>query len=476
MAQDLRSIPYSEEAEKAVLGAMLIDTNSIGTAILKLTEASFYIEKHRYIFTALNKIYNSHQTADFVSIISQLEKDGHIDQVTRDYIVELGNFVPSSANIDYYIKIVHEKALYRQLINIGNELIQKSYEQGTEASELIESLDSTMINLANKLTDANQLKSLYEITIKLLDKYEQRKNSGLIAGVSSGFSDIDKLTNGWQNTDLIVVAGRPSMGKTAFALNLGFNAALDFLNIFNKQKKEQLKIEREEERVKVKKKAVVIFSLEMSQDQLATRSLQAAKIDDDKLNKCTLTEADFIRLTKVLGEYAELPIFIQDEANLSIEKLRIIARKLKREVSAGLLIIDYLQLMEAKAESRVQEISKISRGLKLLAKELDIPIIALSQLSRALEQRQNKRPILSDLRDSGTIEQDADTVLFLYRPEYYKSNDDSSEFVQSGSDDFEGKTEVIIAKQRNGPLGTVDLRFLPKQQKFNSIEYVHKPG
>ncbi|MCB0278413.1 MAG: replicative DNA helicase [Calditrichaeota bacterium] len=476
MASDLRSAPFSEEAEKAVLGAMLIDTKAIGTAVISLSEASFYIDKHGFIYKALVQIYDSNNTADFVSIISQLEKNDHIDQVSRDYIIELGNFVPSSANIDYYIRIVKEKEQYRSLINVCNELIQKAYSQEDDVTELLDRAESEVFRLAEsgETKGYEHVKSAINRVMENLEKLHSKKTE--LTGIDTGYKELNVKTAGWQNSDLIILAGRPSMGKTAFVLNLAQNAAISFNKSFQSETKEfdkhKLEAEQKGESLTLAKphqQSVAIFSLEMGMDQLVQRLITTtAMIDGTKIRTGGLQEQDWIKLSNSIGQLYELPIFIDDDAGLSLMELRAKCRRLKVEKNAGLIIIDYLQLMEVSgAESRQQEISKISRSLKILAKELNVPIIALSQLSRALEQRNDKRPMLSDLRESGSIEQDADVVMFIHRPEYYK--------IESFDDDTptENMAEVIIGKQRNGPIGDVRLTFLKQFGKFADPDTIH---
>jgi replicative DNA helicase len=472
---DLKQLPFSEEAEKAVIGAMLIDSSAIGEVILELSESSFFIDKHRFIFATLSHLSNASISIDYVSVIDHLNSKGLLDRVKKEYIVELGDFVPSSANVMHYARIVKEKELARSLINTCNALISDAYSETEEVKTLLDKAETSIFSIAEN----NQTKS-YEIIkpilFRAMDHLENLHRSGSdITGVSTGFKDLDKLTAGWQNSDLIILAGRPSMGKTAAVLNFARNAAFAFLK---EAKEEQKKREGTPDTSAVEPKSVAFFSLEMGADQLVQRLLtMESMIDGSKIRTGNLAQEDWVKLSNSVGGLSDLPLYIDDSPGLNVVELRAKARRLKAEKNMQFLIVDYLQLMSGggREESRQQEISAISRNLKLLAKELNIPIIALSQLSRAVESRTDKRPQLSDLRESGSIEQDADIVGFVHRPEYYRIDqfpDDGTAFAGMST---EGMAEIIIGKQRNGALGDVRLRFLKNFGRFVETDLVHSP-
>lgn len=479
----LRTIPQADEAEKAVLGSMILDEKTIDTVVTSLSELSFHSDRNKKIFLALKELRDNSKTIDYINIINTLEHMGDLDLVSKEYLVEIGDFVPSAANIQHYIAVVKEKELYRSLINRCTSIIDESYEQKKDVYELIDSAEKQVFDLSQNKSELDY-EHVNPIIFRAMDRLQAlSQNKKDLTGVDTGFSKLNQLTSGWQNSDLIIIAGRPSMGKTALVLNFARNAA----DIFEKDAKEIAKeksleeaqeksITNPEEIARLEKiyeekerKSVVFFSLEMGADQLVNRLITSeAMVEGTKLRNGRLEADDWTKLSTRIGKLAELPLFIDDSPGLKILELRSKCRRLKSEKNIGLVILDYLQLMEGdNQENRQQEISAISRQLKLLAKEIKVPIIALSQLSRALESRNDKRPQLSDLRESGSIEQDADIVGFIHRPEYYKL---PQLFDETPS---EGMAEFIIGKQRNGPIGDVKLAFLKNYGKFADPDNVH---
>ncbi len=427
--------PQNLEAEMAVLGAILLQDEALDRAIELLDEQAFHKPAHRKIFCAARDLRERNEPVDVVTLSNELERRKELEQVGGSYyLTELVERTPSAANIEYHARIVLEKALRRRLIEVANEIALQAYEGEEQVYELIDQAEQKIFRLADRRLRKGfeSINPIMHETFAVIDKFHQRR--GGVTGVATGFSKLDELTAGLQNSELIVIAGRPSMGKTAFALNIAYHAAVH------------------------QGVTVGIFSLEMARHQLALRMLcTAARVDQHLVRTGRLAEQDWPKLSTTVGYLAEAPIFIDDTPAISALEVRAKARRLKAQHDLGLLIIDYLQLMRgpSQVENRQQEISMITQSLKALAKELNIPVVALSQLSRAVEKRsEDRRPILSDLRESGAIEQDADVVLFLYRPEVYKEREQ------------EGMAEVIIGKQRSGPTGTVKLVFIKEYVMF----------
>ena len=439
---ELGKIPPSDiEAEQAVLGSMLTDKDAVIAAIEVLKPEDFYREDNKTIYTAILSLYNRAEPVDIITLKSELTSMGKFDSVGGlEYLAELPEKVPTTANVDKYIKIVEEKSILRSLIKTANEIINLGYDP-------TEDVEDIMDNAEKKIFDIMQSKNqkgytpIKDILIETFAQIEQLYNQKQhITGVPTGFADLDYKTAGLHGSDLVLVAARPAMGKSAFALNIATNAAV---------------------RAKV---PVAIFSLEMSKEQMVNRILcSEAMVDSNKVRTGKLDEQDWGKLASALGPLSEAEIFIDDTPGISVMEIRAKCRKLKLEKGLGLVVIDYLQLITAsnnrRGGSREQEIAEISRSLKILAKEIDVPVIALSQLSRAPEQRPDHRPMLSDLRESGSIEQDADMVMFLYRDDYY--NEDSEK---------KNIAEVIMAKHRAGSTGTVELLWLGNYTKFVNID------
>ena len=433
--------PHDVDAEQAVLGSMLTDKDAVISAIEKLKLDDFYREDNKAIFGAILSLYTKSEPIDLITVKAQLVDEGVLDRVGGlEYLAELPNKVPTTANVDRYINIVEEKSVLRQLIQTSNDLISLGYSETEDLDTIMDMAERKVFDLSQSKNSKSytELKDVLVDSFALLEKLYNEKGS--VTGVPTGFIDLDNKTAGLHNSDFIIVAARPAMGKSAFAINIATYAAIKG------------------------KVPVAIFNLEMSKEQIGNRILcSEALVDSNKVRTGQIEDDDWMKLAQTLGELTDAPIYIDDTAGLNITEIRAKCRKLKMEKDIGLVVIDYLQLISGsnnkKIGSREQEIAEISRSLKILAKELDIPVIALSQLSRSAEKREDKRPMLSDLRESGSIEQDADIVMFLYRDDYY--NEDSEK---------KNVAEVIIAKQRSGSTGTVELAWLPSYTKFANLD------
>lgn len=435
--------PQNVEAEQAVLGAMLLSHDAVIVAIEKLQPSDFYRDVHRIIFEAMEHLHRENKEIDVITLPEELKRMKKLDDVGGiEYVLSLPNLVGSAANIEYYANIVAEKALSRNLISTCTELTTEAYDGQKETEELLDDAERRILQLSDTKNrgDFASVGAVVEVTLDKITKLYENK-AGL-TGLPTGFRDLDRMTSGLQPSDLILVAARPSMGKTAFTLNIAQNVGVR------------------------QHKTVAFFSLEMSQEQLVQRLLcQIAHIDSQKLRTGQLnSDEEWTRLTDACDKLYESPIYIDDTPGISVAEMRSKARRLKSEHGLDLIIVDYLQLMQGRnAESRQQEISEISRSLKALARELKVPLIALSQLSRSVESRQDKRPMLSDLRESGALEQDADIVSFLYREDYYDKETENQHI-----------TEVILAKHRNGPVGSVKLYFKNEFTLFLNLDTQHE--
>jgi replicative DNA helicase len=429
--------PQDTDAERSVLGAMLLDRNALLEAMELLTPEDFYRPAHAKIFEAISTLFSKNEPVDEITVSSELKAQGTLDGVGGTAALNaLTDSVPTAANAKHYAKVVKNRALTRRLIQAATTIAGAGFESGAEIDVLLDEAESKIFEItrAREHKSFTVLKDAVKDAFKRIEKLYERKDA--ITGVSTGFVDLDRLTSGFQPSELIIVAGRPSMGKTAFALNAALNAAIRHTT------------------------PVAVFSLEMSKESLVMRMLcSEARIDAHRLRGGFLKDSDWPKLARAAGMLADAPLYIDDSGALSILEMRAKARRLQAEKGLGLVVVDYLQLMHgrAAAEGREREISEISRGLKSLAKELAVPVVALSQLNRSLEQRTDKRPMLSDLRESGAIEQDADVICFVYRDEYYNPQSDAK-----------GLAEVIIGKQRNGPTDTVQLRFFKEYTRFEN--------
>lgn len=431
--------PHNIDAEQSVLGAMILDREAIITAAEMIRGEDFYKEAHREIFEAIVDLYNRDEPVDMVTLAEELAQRQILDAVGGiSYLAGLSSAVPTTTNVKYYAKIVEEKSILRKLIKASAEILEKGYQAEDEINHILDLAEKNIFDISQKRSQEG-FHPIKEVLLESFNKIEELyQNKGGITGITTGFTDIDRKTSGLQRSDLILVAARPSMGKTAFSLNIAQNAALKG------------------------GASVAIFSLEMSKEQLVQRMLSAeSHIEIHKIRTGTLSEDEWPRLAKAMGPLAQAKIFIDDTPSITVMEMKAKCRRLKMEQGLDMIMIDYLQLMsgDGKAESRQQEISSISRALKGLAREMDCPVVALSQLSRAPELRADHRPILSDLRESGAIEQDADLVMFLYRDEYYHPDSEKKNI-----------GEVIIAKQRNGATGTVELAWLGQFTKFANLE------
>ena len=438
-----RTAPRSPEAEQAVIAAMLMDTDAILRAGEHVDDTMFYDERHRRIFRAMIAISQRSEVVDPVTLGNELLRRGELDASGgKEYIGELIDAVPTSANVEYHSKIVKEKALLRRLIETSTTIITEAFQGRATAEELLDDAEQRIFQVSQQrgLQGFTRVKELMWPTMERIEALQRGGKS--ITGVASGFTDLDELTSGFQPADLVIVAARPSMGKTALVLNIAQYAAIE------------------------KNVPVAVFSLEMSKESLVQRMLTAeGRVDAQKMRKGLLRDEDYSRLARAAGILSGAPIWIDDSAGITLLEIRSKARRLKADQDIGMVVIDYLQLIQgpASSESRQQEISQISRSLKALAKELAVPVVALSQLSRAPEQRAgDHRPQLSDLRESGAIEQDADLVMFIYRQEIYDGPTDKD------GNSLEGRAEVIIGKQRNGPVGLVNLFFHKAYTRFEN--------
>ena len=432
--------PHDLEAEQAVIGSMLTDKEAVVSAVETLTDSDFYREDNRLIYSAILNLYSKGEPIDIITLKSELESMGKLEAVGGlEYLAKLPDNVPTSANVDKYIKIVEEKSSLRTLIKTANELITLGYDPTQEVEELMDNAERKIFSVMQSRAQKSysSMKDILVDTFIELEQLYNRKEH--ITGVPTGFYDLDYKTAGLHGSELILVAARPAMGKSAFALNIATNAAVRANT------------------------PVAIFSLEMSKEQMANRILcSEALVDSNKVRTGKVEDDDWAKLAEASGILSQAKIFIDDTPGISIMEIRAKCRKMKLEQDIGLVVIDYLQLIQSssrRAGSREQEIAEISRSLKILAKELNVPVIALSQLSRAPEQRPDHRPMLSDLRESGSIEQDADIVMFLYRDDYY--NEDSEK---------KGIAEIIIAKHRGGSTGSVDVGWLGSYTKFVNLE------
>lgn len=432
--------PQNIEAEQSVLGSILLDNLALNNVLEILETKDFYSEAHRRIFTAIIELYDKNEPCDLITLANVLKSKKYIDSVGGvAYLASLVDNVPSAANVAYYAKIVKEKAIMRSLIDTATGILKNSYDTGADVDRVLDEAEHAIFEISeNKIRPAFfPIKDIIKDSFKTIESLYEKKS--MITGVPTGFEKIDDLTSGLQKSELIIIAGRPSMGKTALALNIASHAAVKM------------------------GLPVAIFSLEMAKEQLAMRLLASeAKVDSQRLRRGLLGETDWPKLTIAAGRISDAPIFIDDTPAIMVLEMKAKARRLKAESGLELIVLDYLQLMRSSGykDSREQEISEISRSLKALAKELRVPVIALSQLNRKVEDRTNRRPQMADLRESGAIEQDADLIAFIYRDEVYNKSEDNPE---------KGIAEIIIGKQRNGPVGVVKLAFLEKYTSFENL-------
>ncbi len=431
--------PHDIEAEQAVIGSMLTDKDAVLSSVEVLQKEAFYREDNKAIYDAILNLYAKNEPIDIITVKNELVEAGNFERVGGiEYLASLPDKVPTTSNVERYIKIVEEKYMLRNLIQSSNELLALGYNETEEIDEILDLAERKIFDLSeNKNTKGYA--SIKDVLVESFAELERLYNQkGSITGVPSGFIDLDNMTSGFHGSELIIIAARPAMGKSAFAINIATNAAVKN-NV-----------------------PVVIFNLEMSKEQIGNRILGSeAMVDSNKIRTGQIEDSDWGKLATASGVLSDAPIYIDDTPGIKVMDIRTKCRKLKMEKKIGLIVIDYLQLIQGNSKrggTRENEISEISRSLKILAKELDVPVIALSQLSRSVESREDKRPMLSDLRESGAIEQDADIVMFLYRDDYY--NEDSSD---------KNKAEVIVAKHRGGSTGTRKLLWMPSYTKFGNL-------
>lgn len=441
-SNSIRTMPENVRAEQSIFSIMLLDNSKIPGVLEKLNTQDFYKESHQVIFDAMEYLYLKDSSVNLIVLINYLESTGKIEKAGGSaYLSKLSTLEYSTGFLDSYVESVSEKALLRRLIRASDEITRDSYEKQDKPQEVLEDAERRIFNIADKRQSKDFTPMNKAVEQGLLSIEKAYLNKGTFTGVPTPYPQLNEMTSGFQKGDMILIAARPSMGKTTFALNLAQYAALK------------------------EGKSVAIFSLEMSAEQLVFKMMcSEANVDNNDLRKGDLDESDWDNLARVTGPLSKARIFIDDTAGISVLEMKSKARRLKIEHGLDLIVIDYLQLMQGKGENRQLEVSEMSRSVKIMAKELGVPVICLSQLSRAPEQRNDHRPMLSDLRDSGSIEQDADLVMFLFRDEYYEKE----------KSEAPGVTEVIIAKQRNGPTGTVKLAFIGKYGKFGILDDVHK--
>jgi replicative DNA helicase len=435
--------PQNLDAEKSLLGAVLIDEETLADISEHVNSKDFYDRRHAIIFGGMMRLFERHKPVDLLTLTEELKKKDELDTIGGSaYLTELTNYVPTAAHAEAYAELVAQKAVRRRLIKASGEISELGYDEDTTTQELLERAEAELFSVSDQSLKQD-LVSIESILTESFDRMEElHRNKGALRGVRTGYRDLDDMTAGLQRSDLIILAARPAMGKTTLVTNLAYNVAT------------------------VAKQPVLFFSLEMSKEQLVDRMLaDASGVDAWNIRTGNLSDDDFSKLSEAMGEMAEAPIYIDDTPGLSVLEMRTKARRAAHEQPLGLIIVDYLQLMQGSGKSdgnRVQEVSEISRGLKLIAREMNVPVIALSQLSRSVENRSPQIPQLADLRESGSIEQDADIVMFIYREAYYNPETER-----------ENVTDLIIAKHRNGPVGRVELYFHPERLRFMSLDKHH---
>ncbi len=441
---DAKIPPQNLDAEMSLLGAVLIDEEVLADVTEYVSPRDFYDKRHADIFGAMLRLFERHKPVDLLTVTDELKKKSELEDVGGTaYLTELTNYVPTAAHAATYADMVAQKAVRRRLIKASGEISELGYDEEFNVQELLEKAEAELFSVSDQSLKQD-LVSMETILTESFDRLEElHRNKGMLRGIKTGYRDLDNMTAGLQRSDLIILAARPAMGKTTLVTNLAYNVAT------------------------INKQSVLFFSLEMSKEQLVDRMLaDASGVDSWNIRTGNLSDEDFGKLSEAMGELAEAPIYIDDTPGLSVLEMRTKARRAAHDAPLGLVIVDYLQLMQASGRSdgnRVQEVSEISRGLKLLARELNVPVIALSQLSRTVESRSPQIPQLADLRESGSIEQDADIVMFIYREAYY--NPDTER---------ENVTDLIIAKHRNGPVGKVELYFHPERLRFMSLDRRHE--
>ena len=439
--------PQDLVAEKSLLGAMMIADSVLPDVLTMLRPTDFYDERHQVIFAAMADLYDRHKPVDLLTLTSELKSTKHLKDVGgAPYLTELSNFVPAASHAKAYAEIIERASTRRKLIKAGTEIVNKAYEEDAEVNELVGEAERELFEVSDKVVKTDYV-PMDELLANAFDRIEElHKNKGALRGLKTGFRDLDKKTAGLQKGDLVIIGARPAMGKTTFAQNLAYNIA------------------------SINKKGVLFFSMEMAANEIIDRMISdVSGVDNWKMRTGNLTDEELAKIGDALGEMDEIPIYIDDTSSMTIMELRNKARRAMHDHDIGVVIIDYLQLIQGSDRykgNRVQEVTEISRGLKILARELSVPVVALAQLSRQVTGRDDPRPVLSDIRESGSIEQDADLVMFLHRPDYYKQNDDNYEETHI--------TELIVAKHRHGAVGKIELYFHPELLRFMSLDKTYE--
>ncbi len=441
--------PQDVEAEKSLLGALLLSDVSFPNVLERLKAPDFYEDRHRIIFESMSNLYSKHRPIDLLTLTSELKNNNKLKEIGgRPYLTDLANFVPTASHIDAYVDLVSSAAMRRHLINAGTKIADDAYDGSTDIETLVGAAEKSLFEVSDKAIKTEYV-ALETLLLDAYDRIEElHKNKGATRGLKTGFRDLDKKTAGLQKGDLIIIGARPAMGKTTFAQNLAYNVATHNGD----------------------KRGVLFFSMEMANSEIVDRMVSdVSGVDNWKIRTGNVSDEDFAKIGDALGDMNEVPLFIDDTSSMTVLELRNKARRAAHDHNICMVIVDYLQLLQGSdryAGNRVQEVTEISRGLKTLARELEIPVIALAQLSRGVTGRDDPRPVLSDLRESGSIEQDADLVMFLHRPDYYKQNND--DFVPTNI------TELILAKHRHGPVGKIELYFHPELLRFMSLDKEHE--
>lgn len=442
-----RVTPHDDVAEKSLLGALIINNDVLPEILTIVKPSDFYDERHQIIFSAIVDLYDSHKPIDLLTLTAELKSKKQLDRIGKaSYLAELSNFVPAASHAKAYAEIIEKTSTRRRLIKAGTNIAEKAYQDDANPDELIGSAERELFEVSDKIVKSDYV-SIDQLLADAFDRIDElHKNKGALRGLKTGFRDLDKKTAGFQKGDLVIIGARPAMGKTTFAQNLAYNIA------------------------SINRKGVLFFSLEMGSNEIIDRMISdVSGIDNWKMRTGNLTDEEFQKMGDAMDEMDDLPIYIDDTSSMTIMELRNKARRAMHDHDIGIVIIDYLQLLQGSDRykgNRVQEVTEISRGLKILARELKIPVIALAQLSRSVTGRDDPRPVLSDLRESGSIEQDADLVMFLHRPDYYRQNDDNYEETHI--------TELLISKHRHGPVGKIELYFHPELLRFMSLDTEHE--
>ncbi|MBQ6313340.1 replicative DNA helicase [Candidatus Saccharibacteria bacterium] len=439
--------PQDIVAEKSLLGAIMLSNDTLPDILTILRPQDFYEERHQTIFQTITELYDQHKPIDLLTLTAELRSKKKLKEIGgASYLTELSNFVPAASHAKAYADIIEKASVRRRLIKAGTEIANKAYEDDANADDLVGKAEKQLFEVSDKIIKSDYV-AMDELLADAFDRLEElHKNKGALRGLKTGFRDLDKKTAGFQKGDLVIIGARPAMGKTTFAQNLAYNIA------------------------NINKKGVLFFSMEMAANEIVDRMISdVSGVDNWKMRTGNLSDDEFARIGDALGEMDEIPIYIDDTSSMTIVELRNKARRAVHDHDIGIVIVDYLQLISGSdryAGNRVQEVTEISRGLKILARELKIPVIALAQLSRNVTGREDPRPVLSDLRESGSIEQDADLVMFLHRPDYYKQNDDNYEETHI--------TELLVAKHRHGAVGKIELYFHPELLRFMSLDKTHE--